>query len=450
MAQWINPALATLSGSALTSIKRLVHHLDTTSLITMGYLNDYVYYGSGTECPDIYLQWSGLSLLGAVLGRKTWTMHGGYFRIHPKLYVCLVGDAGSGKSTAKNQAKQFLRVIDPNYLISASFQSHQDIIDKMATDAAAVKTWKDATNGKIHEYRVFYGICNELASLLSTDKKGMVEFLVDVFDDEDEFTTGYKGQRLESPERKQVVPFPYVSILACAVPKWFMGNLKLDLFDGGLGRRLIVCYSNKTRLNENPHTPPGGEQAKQRALQHLAECMSEKCQGELKKTPAAQLWWKEWYHNPKRFDLTDPILGQFHQTKHIQALKVASLLAKSEDPFNDKIEDVHLQAAVAMMDMLEPNVLKLTGGIGRNELAGVGQQIIDFLERTGGMQTEVNLKKYFHRYLKLPEFQELENHYVQTGQIIIAVAEIEGVMRKFYFTPQGFEEYNRMKKAAGR
>ena len=416
----------------------------------MGYLNDFVYYGSGTECPEIYLQWSGLSLLGAVLGRKVWTMHGGYFRIHPKLYVCLVGDAGSGKSTAKNQAKSFLRAVDPEYLISSSFQSHQDIIDKMASDPTAIKTWKNKEKGNINEYRVFYGICNELASLLSTDKKGMVEFLVDVFDDEDEFTTGYKGQRLMQPERKQVVPFPYVSILACAVPKWFMGNLKLDLFDGGLGRRLIVCYSNKTRLNESPHTPPGGETARLRAIEHLKMCASEVTQGEIIKTPAAIKWWKEWYHNPARFNQTDPILGQFHQTKHIQALKVASLLVMSEwkpgQPLH--MEDIHLQAAIAMLDMLEPHVLKLTSGIGRNELAGIGAQLIDFLERTGGMQTEINVKKYFHRYTKMPEFQEIENHYIQTGEISVVIAEVPGhPIRKWYFTPEGYEKFKKMKEA---
>ena len=412
----------------------------------MGYLNDFVYYGSGTECPDIYLQWSGLSLLGAALGRKVWTMHGSYFRIHPKLYVCLVGDAGSGKSTAKNQAKSFLRAVDHDYLISSSFQSHQDIIDKMASDPQAIKTWKDKTTGKINEYRVFYGICNELASLLSTDKKGMVEFLVDVFDDEDEFTTGYKGQRLMQPERKQVVPFPYVSILACAVPKWFMGSLKLDLFDGGLGRRLIVCYSNKTRLNENPCIPADGEAAKQRALDHLRTCLSEGVQGELKKTHTADLWWKEWYHDPKRFNQTDPILGQFDQTKHIQSLKVATLLSMSEQPFTYKIEDYHLQAAVAMLSNLEPSILRLTSGIGRNELAGVGVQLLEFLERTGGMQTEINVKKFFYRYANMPEFQELENHYLTTGQLVITVAEAQGTgtMRRFYFTQEGYEKFKCM------
>ena len=418
------------------------------SPLIMGYLNDFVYYGSGTECPDIYLQWSGLSLLGAVLGRKIWTQHGGYFRIHPKLYVCLVGDAGSGKSTAKNQAKQFLRLVDSDYLISSSFQSHQDIIDKMATDVTAIKTWKNSKTNVIHEYRVFYGICNELASLLSTDKKGMVEFLVDVFDDEDEFTTGYKGQRMLQPERKQVVPFPYVSILACAVPKWFMGNLKLDLFDGGLGRRLIVCYANKSKLNEDPHTPVGGEQARQRALEHLKMVSHETCQGEIIKTEAAKKWWKEWYHDKSRFDATDPILGQFDQTKHIQTLKVASLLVMSEWKSGQPLymDDVHLQASVAMLDVLRPQVLRLTSGIGRNELAGIGAEIIEFLNRTGGMQTEVNLKKYFHRYLKMPEFQELENYYMSTNQLIVNVLEVPNhPVRKWYFTPEGYEKFQKMK-----
>jgi hypothetical protein len=60
------------------------------------------------------------------------------------------------------------------------------------------------------------------------------------------------------------------------------------------------------------------------------------------------------------------------------------------------------------------------------------------------MQTEVNIKKYFHRYLKMPEFQELENHYIATGQIVVAVAEEKGVMRKFYCTPDGYASLLKM------
>ena len=413
----------------------------------MGYLNDFIHYGSGTECPDIYLQWSGLSLLGAVLGRKVWTMHGGYFRIHPKLYVCLVGDAGSGKSTAKNQAKQFLKAVDPDYLVSSSFQSHQDIIDKMANEVSAVKTWKNNATKTIQEYRVFYGICNELASLLSTDKKGMVEFLVDVFDDEDDFTTGFKTGRLAQPERKQIVPFPYVSILACAVPKWFMGNLKLDLFDGGLGRRLIVCYSNKTHLNPNPQIPAGGAEAKLRALDHLRLCKSEAVQGELHKTASAEKWWNEWYMDPKRFNLNDPIISQFHQTKHIQVLKIASLLTMCETPFTMQIEDVHLQAAVRMLDILEPNISKLTSGIGRNELAGIGAMIVDYINQRGGAVREVHLLQNFRRYANTTEFTEIVASLQKTEELMMLTLSPEGVPRTYYMTREGYEDMKRSEAA---
>lgn len=413
----------------------------------MGYLNDFIYYGSGSECPPIYLQWSGLSLLGAILGRKIYTMHGRY-RVHTKIYTCLVGDAGSGKSTAKNQAKQFLRLVDKDYLISSSFQSHQDIMDQMANSPDAVKTWKDKKTGKIIEYRVFYGVCNELASLLSTDKTGMVTFLTDVFDDEqDEFTTGYKGMRMEQPERKQVIVNPYVSILACAVPKWFMGSLKLDLFDGGLGRRLIVVYSNKTELVPEPQFAPGSEATAQRIVAHLAMCKSEAVQGEVLKTPNARKWWHEWYTNPKRFNQIDPILNQFHQTKHIQVLKVALLLAMCETPFTMEIEDVHLQCAVTMLDDLEPQIARLTAGIGRNELAGVGSQVIEFIARTGGMQTEVNVRKAFWRHAQNPEFEQIVNHYIAAGELFrdIIPGENGQPARSFYFTAEGYDSYKRLR-----
>ncbi|MDE2097257.1 MAG: hypothetical protein KGL39_08450 [Patescibacteria group bacterium] len=377
-------------------------------------------------------------------------MHGDHFPIYGKTYVALVGDAGCGKSTAKGFAKRMLREVDRGYLISASIQSHQDIIDQMANDPSAIRTWKDKTDPtRIHEYRVYYAIANELASLLSTDKKGMVEFLTDVYDDEEEFTTGYKGQRREAPERKQTVPFPYVSILACAVPKWFMGNLKLDLFDGGLGRRLIIVHANKTRLVPNPKKAENDSAAWRRAVAHLQTCASEAVQGEVKKTEAAQKWWDTWYMDTKRFGDTDPILSQFDQTMHIQLLKVSLLLAKSEDPHARFIEIHHMVMAEKMLASLKPEIRRLTSGLGRNELAGVGAQLLEFIERTGGMQTEVNVKKQFWSYANLPEFLQIIQHYQQVGDLDIHQIGTANGLRTVYVTAGGRARYSELQSAAG-
>lgn len=402
----------------------------------MGYLNDYVFYSSGNECPESFQIWSGLSLLGAVLGRKIWTMHGDYFKIYPQVYVCLVGDAGSGKSTAKGVAKSIFVKSFPDLKFSASIQSREDIIDIMASDEC-IQTWKDATGNygdkdKIYEYRPYYIIANELASFLSVDKIKMVEFLVDVYD-ENFFSTGFKGQRLANPDRKQMFENPCVSMLACAVPKWFMGNLKLDLFEGGLGRRLIIVYDEKGKLVDHPTTPEGGNAALLRAIEHLTE--ASRVYGRLDRTTEAMSFWKSWYHNPRRRNREDPILMQFHETKPIQVLKVATLLAMSERPFTMRIEAVHLEAAVSMLDTLEPRIVQLTSGIGRNELAGVGAQLIDYLDRMGGAVSLVQVKKFFNRYMNNPEFREVIQHHVDVGDLALMNCEWEGIRRDVMARP---------------
>jgi len=407
----------------------------------MGFLNDFVYFNSGNECPEEFIEWAGLTVIAAVAGRKLWVRHGEYFTIFPNIYVVLVSEAGSGKSTARNAAKKMIRLVDPEYTVSASFQSHQDIIDTMCN--MMPHTWKDETGqgdggeaGKIFEYRPFLVSANELKSLLSTDAKGMVEFLVDIYDEND-FSTGFKTYKKNNPEKKQSFDNPYLCLLACAVPKWFMGELKMDLFDGGLGRRLLLVYADKTRLIDTPVMPPNSEAALKRMETYLLQLKEAK--GELVRTPEAMAFWKEWYNTPGRKNTDDPILKQFHETKHIQMLKLSSLLALSENPLTKTIEKRHLQQALIICNKLEKGVLLLTRGIGRNELAGVGARVLDFITRSGGACTKVTLLKMFQREFRLPEFVEQMNHYIQSEQLIVKLDATTG--KEWYFIPELYQQW---------
>jgi hypothetical protein len=411
----------------------------------MAYLQDYIHYYSGTEVPEEYCYWSGLSILGHLLGRKVWVAHGDYFKFTGALYVAIVGEAGTGKNTGLAVNKKIMTKHFPEYLISASIQSREDIAMQMGTDSPTnPKTWKDAL-GAIKDYRPFYVLNNELASFLSVDKVRMVEFLTELFDGED-FSTGFKKDRMEDPTRRQWFSDPHFSMLAGAVPTFFMDTLKMDLFSRGLGRRMIIVNSTRTKCIPNPKFPQGAEAALARAIEHLK--LAEKYTGEIKLDAAATKWWADWYIKHRNSRPMDPILSQFWVTEPMQVLKVALCLHMCEYPFKPTMDVGPLKAAEALLTRLKPEIVRLTSGIGRNELAGVGAQIIDFLERTGGMQTEVNLKKYFHRYLNIPEFQELENHYIATQQIMVAVAEADGVMRKFYFTPEGYQKFLAMQRQA--
>jgi hypothetical protein len=410
----------------------------------MAFLSDYIFYSSGNETPEEYLQWGGLSLLGHVLGHKCTIGHGnGYFKFTPNLFVALVGEAGSGKNTALDVNADIMIKHFPDMLMSASVQSREDIAFQMAQDTPTnPATWKDE-HGVIHQYRPFYILNEELNNFLSVDKIKMMQFLTQVFDGK-RFSTGFKKDRLENPQANQWFLNPHVSLLAGAVPEWFMDNLKMDMFSGGMGRRMFIIVGKRTKIIPFPNKPHGADAAMSRVVEHLKQLS--KFVGRLSLDDKAKKWWEPWYIKYRNNPPTDPILLQFHSTKSMQLMKVALNLRMTEGPPYKEVNVEHFEFAEHLINGLEPTIIKLTAGIGRNEYAGIGAQLIDFVRRTGGMQTEVQVKKMFWRYANDEEFQKIVEHHKNNGELFVDRVEITGGgARMFYFTPEGYEEYRRLR-----
>lgn len=408
----------------------------------MSYLADYIHYSEGAETPEPYIFWGGLSILGHVLGNKVWITHGDRFHFRPHLYICLVGDAGSGKNTAIGVNKRLMVNEFSDYLLSSNVQSREDIAWQMA-DESCIKIWKDET-GMLRDYRPFYVLNNEFEGFLSQDQNRMIGFLVDVYDEEF-FSTGFKKDRIETPKKPQFFRNPHLSMLVGGVPSWFMSSLKMDLFSKGLGRRLIVVMSTRTKIVPDPRRVEGALTAFERVKKHLK--LAADFHGEIRRTPDAMKWWNEWYIKQKKNPPTDPILLQFHATEPMQVLKVALNLHMTEYPFKLDMPVEPLQMAVHLIDALKPNILQLTSGIGRNELAGVGQEMMNFITRMGGMISESTLRKQFYRYLRTPEFLDVEENFIKAGDLVVLMDTSGG---KFYFDKDGynrFQEKQKQKKA---
>lgn len=399
----------------------------------MGYLQDYQLYLSGTECPRSFVLWSSLALMGAVCGRRVWVKSGDYFNIYPNLYVALVGDSGSGKSVPRIRAVQLLHLVWPEYPISADIQSHQHICRKMASTDGAF-TWKNGS-GKIEISRPFFAVPDELPLFLGTDMKGMMAFMVGVHTSEG-FATGFKVEE----DLPQYIENPYFSVLGCAVPDWFMNNLKMDLFTGGAGRRFIIVHDHKTVLRPRPAFPPGAVEAYQRIINHL-QCLRE-YHGCSVVDPAAYAWWDNWYLSRDKWAYRDnPIISQFHSTKPDMVLRVALLLSLNEMPFQQVIREEHLRLALGFLDELEPKVIRLTAGIGRNVLAGMGAELMEKLELNGGQALEKRFRMMFYRHLRDQEWEELITHYTGTNELVrISCPDPSGVVRLMLFLPTKYDE----------
>lgn len=408
----------------------------------MSYLEDVITYHSGTECPDSFLIWSALSIQGALAGKKLWTMHGDYFMIDARNYACLVGTQGSGKSTAKDFAFNIVMEHFPSHMVSADIQSREDICKKMGAPEA-VFTWTDK-NGVLGlptgvlEWRPFYALVDELSLFVSVGSSHsvMIGFLVGIYSNP-WFSTGFKnddpkGQRFKNP---------YFSMLSCTIPDWLMDNLKVELFRGGLGRRLNIVYDQKTKRMPNPTKPDKAGDMYARILTHLKWVTSDECSGPMVKTPDAQRWWDDWYLKPDRINYGDLILVGIQENEHIQLLKISMGLALSEHSM--RLDTHHLERALVLLNHCKESVSKLTSGIGRNETAGVGVRLLDFIERIGGMVPEIEIRKQFRKDLKTTEFYDVQQDFMKTKQLytIELPTSVPGLNQVVYMLPEKMWEY---------
>ncbi len=402
----------------------------------MGYMNDFMSYMGGTECPDSFLRWSALSLIGHLCGKKVWTMHGDYFPFSPNLYVVLVGTPGSGKSTAKDFVKDIMTDHFDSYILGDEIQSREHICKTMASPPGT-KTWKNLETTTIEEWHPFYCLPDEMALFVSVDARNMINFLVGVHSSKS-FGTGYK----KDFDLAQRFKNPYVSLLGCTTPKWIMQNLKIDLFEGGLGRRLIIVFDKRTKDIPDPKRPDKSSGTYARIIEHLKAV--EALSGQVKRTKTADLWWRENYAKI-RANKGEQAIDQFKETKHTMVLKVATCLSLDERPFTMEITDEHLWAALDGLNRLEAGINMLTAGIGENPATAIAARMMEYIYVADGEMQERRLRAVFMKDCRDDRvYNEAVNHLVATEELVLIrmpIGDPNG--KQFLLTPKTYEKRKR-------
>lgn len=90
----------------------------------------YFKYQQNREPPPIFHRWALASCIGAWMGRQVWFPFG-TSRIFPNVFVMFVGDPGSRKTTAINEASELLRLAGYDY-----FGPQRSSKEKFLTDLA--------------------------------------------------------------------------------------------------------------------------------------------------------------------------------------------------------------------------------------------------------------------------------------------------------------------------
>lgn len=395
----------------------------------MQFLTDYLEYNSGNECPTNYHRWCALFILAATLGKRvycTQSIDEAYYKVYPNLYIGLIGKQGSRKSSAKDIARDMFIEANPDSPMAASVQSCQDIVKTLSMDEA-IRCYTDE-QGQLIECRPYTFFINELKNFLSINPSQMLDFLTDIYDRShfDSSTIKHGLQAIENP---------CINFLCCETPKWIIDKLKYNIISGGFSRRIVYVYElDKRQRISFPNVTNTMRQARQRCVAHLRS-ISKLC-GRFTWTTDARVYYDKWYQG--MVVPADEVMEGYYESKHIQMLKVAMGIAcAAAQPKLEFTVDI-FKAAIAILDVTEINMPKLSVAAGRNELAVPQQNIIELIEKNGGIMAEREVERLTSKDLSPSEQYAVLGFLKKTRQVYYGKAKLNGVEKTMIMTERHY------------
>lgn len=375
----------------------------------MSLIKDFVTYCSCYEISQEHAIWSAIGLLAATVNRKCHYMIGDV-ELNCTMFTCLVSEQGTGKSTAKDFARDAFTAEFQDISLMPSVTSKEDIVKFMASEDC--QRYYKGLDGQPVPYKPYMGFVNELKSFCNFNPSGMFNMLTDI-SDRKVFDSGTIKRGLEN------IINPALSFLCCETPEWIINNLKADVLTGGFCRRMNFVYSVYTGQVVDPKPRPvittEAREAMNRVRRQLR--VTNELVGEFKWNSEGARLHDKWYCDNKRNLPDDPIMRGWKRTCGAQLVRICMLLAASRPEPQLILTPELLEEGLALLTIIEYNMPKLFMASGRNELAGPQQKILDILESRDGWIPEKLLIPMLDKDLTPSEQQSVLYHLRNSDRI---------------------------------
>jgi hypothetical protein len=414
----------------------------------MSFLRDYLEYSTGNEAPEMFHVWGGYTALSAAVSRRVWLPFEDT-AIFPNIYVMFVGPAGNGKTWAMRKVKRVLAEL-PDVPISGSVETPPGLWRFMNgnpkadppidSPVAFPARWPDGVVREVHPMTI---IANEFINFISIDDKGWINALNDIYDED---LYRYRTKNMG----EDILIGPYIVLLGALTNEVASDLQKTRIISTGLARRTLFQYGER-RWNDphpKPHFDESQRAARDRCVTYLK--LLQKTGGAFYWSEEIDHWWASWYipdlaEVPKR----PPALQGWYASKSIQVLKLAMLTCLSEDR-KLRLEVGHFEASLQLLLELEKDLIRIFGGVGRNELAAVALKIGEFIEARDIPVSLRDLKINFFTMCKPPnEFNDCLQFLVDSKRVQTATIMLGNMSDTVYATPSVMKSWSDVVRAKG-
>jgi hypothetical protein len=337
------------------------------------WLRGYLDFTENTECPTGFNFWVGVWTIAGALRRRVW-IDMGHFQWYPNFYLFLVAPPGVvSKSTALNIGTNLLRSIS-GINFGPEAMTWQALVQALAAAHEEVPIEPPGEDMLFYPMSCLSIAAGELGTLISPQNRELMDALVSLWD-------GKQGawEKWTKTSGSDSIINPWLNIASCTTPSWIAQNFPEELVGGGFTSRCVFVYAEKKRqLIAYPRLTQREDQLElQNKLLHDLEQISTLA-GPFIMSPAAIEFGQEWYtaHHAKAHNiLTNKIdserFGGYLARKQTHIHKIAMVLSAAKGD-TLVIEPADLQAALALIESIEPQMAKVFESIG---VEGAGRHL---------------------------------------------------------------------------
>jgi hypothetical protein len=340
----------------------------------------------------------------------------GFFFIYPNLYIILVGEPAGGKTTAMDIARRMVQRLD--IVVAPSASTKEAVTQLMSSENENSPCSKTFTfDGEPRIYTHLSMFASEIVTTLAAggNPQGFIEFLTDIWDRElFEYKTKHGGT--------DIIQGPYITMLGCMTPEQTDQMLKQSIITGGFSRRCIFVYSmDRGAPVPRPVLTNQQKQCYNMCLKHAKKVQQRS--GEFKQSDNAIEYFDKWYYKnyERRGQPMPAVLKNYLRSKDQLIWKTSMLIALAEDADCELVVKVHhLEQAIQMLDEIEPFIVKVFEGTGRNVLADIAAQIVSMLEQA---KQWVPMKKVYATMFDQGDRDEIAkaiHHLVESDRVVKA------------------------------
>jgi hypothetical protein len=216
------------------SIKDRIRILDN-------WYDQYLKYAADSASPPIFHKWVALSTLASALERKVfWDFE--FELTYANMFVFLIGDSGTKKTTALNVAKPLVVASEINRMPTRL--TPEDFYHRMKSQAA-IYCNEDDLDEVLCKQTATSVFASELSVFFAGDIDSFVQSLTDIFDcriDGDPWHYSTLHNSEASMDNN------WLNMLACTTPKYILKSLPSHARDEGFLGRVIMVYAKPVRI----------------------------------------------------------------------------------------------------------------------------------------------------------------------------------------------------------